>query len=696
MKHAPAGHEKFKYDGLSRMVEAKNFDPFGNVLGTVGLTYDMLSRVTAETQNGRTISKGYDGVGSVTKRTYPSGRVVDNAYDGLNRLTGIQQTPTAEGIIETIFGADTTNILNAAYIGKDRPSQFTFGNNTKTEFAYDNLKRLTSLRTLNSEPVNPEQIAGFAYGYDKAGNRLYEQHLHNDGIANVFSYDSLYRLVSAKNQVPSPTTEIANPGSMPFSVSNQWTLDGVDNGLEKRPPPPLVGGGEGGVDRVQQFNPNEVNAYTNVDGQPYVYDESGNLVDDGVHTYTYNYRNLLTRVVDKATNREVAAYGYDALGRRIFKTVDGQMTRYIFEGIHIIAEVAPDDFIAKEFIYGSTSLPTSGNSIDDPIAFFSNLELRTQNLERLYYYHTDALGSVVALTDADGAIAESYKYGAYGEVEIQDASGALLEDSAAGNPFLYTGQMYDAETGFYYYKARYYHPTLGRFLQRDPLGYVDGYNLYSYVNNNPLNWIDPLGFAKNKSDGQQISMTGNVDELLGTDPRPGQVYLFTHGRAGPITKHIAVETEPDFLTWERQVYSADETGTYMKPLRVALRYRSGEIYYPNQSFDIQKLTQYAEQNKGIPYDYANLANVVNSPYLDNPTKEICSSAVASCLSAAGVKFQNHGFQITPGELAHDPALTKIGEFKYGGWGVDREGLQNFVNEHFQTPVDFIPPPMGGI
>ncbi|OGQ06140.1 MAG: hypothetical protein A3F82_04675 [Deltaproteobacteria bacterium RIFCSPLOWO2_12_FULL_44_12] len=518
MKHAPAGHEKFKYDGLSRMVEAKNFDPFGNVLGTVGLTYDMLSRVTAETQNGRTISKGYDGVGSVTKRTYPSGRVVDNAYDGLNRLTGIQQTPTAEGIIETIFGADTTNILNAAYIGKDRPSQFTFGNNTKTEFAYDNLKRLTSLRTLNSEPVNPEQIAGFAYGYDKAGNRLYEQHLHNDGIANVFSYDSLYRLVSAKNQVPSPTTEIANPGSMPFSVSNQWTLDGVDNWLEKRTTLPLVGGGEGGVDRVQQFNPNEVNAYTNVDGQPYVYDESGNLVDDGVHTYTYNYRNLLTRVVDKATNREVAAYGYDALGRRIFKTVDGQMTRYIFEGIHIIAEVAPDDFIAKEFIYGSTSLTTSGNSIDDPIAFFSNLELRTQNLERLYYYHTDALGSVVALTDADGAIAESYKYGAYGEVEIQDASGALLEDSAAGNPFLYTGQMYDAETGFYYYKARYYHPTLGRFLQRDPLGYVDGYNLYSYVNNNPLNWVDPMGFGKEKEfwgrtyDKIQDYIQGNIEE----------------------------------------------------------------------------------------------------------------------------------------------------------------------------------------
>ncbi|OGQ06143.1 MAG: hypothetical protein A2979_06195 [Deltaproteobacteria bacterium RIFCSPLOWO2_01_FULL_45_74] len=700
LRGSPAGRETFAYDALSRMISAQNADPFGDVIGNVAFGYDSLSRVVSESINSRSITKEYDGVGNVTKRTYPSGRVVDSAYDSLNRLTAIQQTPTASGILETIFGADTVNILNAAYIGKDRPQSFTFGNNTKTEFAYDSLKRLTSL---NLE-LRTQNLERFSYGYDKSGNRLFETRTSNlePRTSNVFSYDSLYRLVSAKNQVPSPTAEIANPGSMPFSVSNQWTLDGVDNWLEKVRTVASDSLGTSNIELRTQFTPNEVNAYTNVDGTPYIYDENGNLIDDVVHTYQYNYRNLLTRIVSKVDGTEVASYGYDALGRRIFKTVDGQtsgersrtMTRYVYEGVHIVAEINSDDSIAKEFIYGSTSLTTSGNSIDDPIVMLTqNLELRTWNA---FYYHTDGLGSVVSLTDSEGQITETYKYGAYGEVEIYDGGGALLEDSAAGNPFLYTGQMYDAETGFYYYKARYYHPTLGRFLQRDPLGYIDGYNLYSYVNNNPLNWIDPLGFAKNKSDGQQISMTGNVDELLGTDPRPGQVYLFTHGGAGPITKHIAVETEPDFLTWERQVYSADETGTYMKPLRVALRYRSGEIYYPNQSFDIQKLTQYAEQNKGIPYDYANLANVVNSPYLDNPTKEICSSAVASCLSAAGVKFQNHGFQITPGELAHDPALTKIGEFKYGGWGVDREGLQNFVNEHFQTPVDFIPPPMGGI
>src|SRR3989344_885711 len=504
------------------MISAQNADPFGDVIGNVAFGYDSLSRVVSESINSRSITKEYDGVGNVTKRTYPSGRVVDSAYDSLNRLTAIQQTPTASGILETIFGADTVNILNAAYIGKDRPQSFTFGNNTKTEFAYDSLKRLTSL---NLE-LRTQNLERFSYGYDKSGNRLFETRTSNlePRTSNVFSYDSLYRLVSAKNQVPSPTAEIANPGSMPFSVSNQWTLDGVDNWLEKVRTVASDSLGTSNIELRTQFTPNEVNAYTNVDGTPYIYDENGNLIDDVVHTYQYNYRNLLTRIVSKVDGTEVASYGYDALGRRIFKTVDGQtsgersrtMTRYVYEGVHIVAEINSDDSIAKEFIYGSTSLTTSGNSIDDPIVMLTqNLELRTWNA---FYYHTDGLGSVVSLTDSEGQITETYKYGAYGEVEIYDGGGALLEDSAAGNPFLYTGQMYDAETGFYYYKARYYHPTLGRFLQRDPLGYVDGYNLYSYVNNNPLNWVDPMGFGKEKEfwgrtyDKIQDYIQGNIEE----------------------------------------------------------------------------------------------------------------------------------------------------------------------------------------
>lgn len=187
-----------------------------------------------------------------------------------------------------------------------------------------------------------------------------------------------------------------------------------------------------------------------------------------------------------APDREIVSYGYDPLGRRISKTIGGQITRYVYEGMHLVAEVAPNNAIQVEYLYG--------NSIDNPIAMVS---LRgAGGDEAIYYYHKDGLGSTAALTDKNGAVVERYKYGPYGEPEITDANGVLLEESALGNNHLYTGQIYDPETGFYYYKARYYSPTLGRFLQRDPLGYVDGSNLYAYVNNNPLNWIDPLGLDK--------------------------------------------------------------------------------------------------------------------------------------------------------------------------------------------------------
>ncbi|MEK7281247.1 MAG: RHS repeat-associated core domain-containing protein, partial [Chloroflexota bacterium] len=92
--------------------------------------------------------------------------------------------------------------------------------------------------------------------------------------------------------------------------------------------------------------------------------------------------------------------------------------------------------------------------------------------------------------------AERYAYDVYGTPRITDAGGTVLSQSALGNRFLFTGREYDQETGLYHYRARAYDPKLGRFLQRDPVGYVAGLNLYTYVGNSPMNWLDPLGLEK--------------------------------------------------------------------------------------------------------------------------------------------------------------------------------------------------------
>ena len=107
---------------------------------------------------------------------------------------------------------------------------------------------------------------------------------------------------------------------------------------------------------------------------------------------------------------------------------------------------------------------------------------------KAYYYHFDGLGSVVDLSNSNGDSCQSYEYSAYGQVAASDPNFLT-------NPYMFTGRRFDIETGLYYYRARYYNPHIGRFMQTDPVGYADGINWYLYCGNNPLGMVDPSGRA---------------------------------------------------------------------------------------------------------------------------------------------------------------------------------------------------------
>jgi RHS repeat-associated protein len=205
----------------------------------------------------------------------------------------------------------------------------------------------------------------------------------------------------------------------------------------------------------------------------------------------YDHENRLTLVRDQSDNF-IVSYGYDWMGRRAYKVYDDVVTWYVYDGAHIIAEYE-DGVLARKYVYGP--------GIDNPVC----ITRVTESANYMYYYHPDALGSIVALSDDDGEVVEAYSYGPFGEPKVHTEAGIdgkwLTSDdtisqypvSAFDNCWMFTGRQWDYESGLYYYRARMYHPTIGRFMQTDPIGIAGGINIYAYCLNNPVNWVDPWG-----------------------------------------------------------------------------------------------------------------------------------------------------------------------------------------------------------
>ena len=184
--------------------------------------------------------------------------------------------------------------------------------------------------------------------------------------------------------------------------------------------------------------------------------------------YIYDIENKLVQVQKAGM---LAQYAYDALGRRMSKTVNGSATHYRYDGENLILEMNGNDSVVADYTFGA--------GIDNPLEMNRN--------GNNYYYVKDGLGSVTALTNDAGSVVHEYRYAVFGKIVSE--SGDAVE-----NPFTYTSREYDKETGNYYYRARYYDPQIGRFICEDPKGLKAGdYNLYRYVFNSVINVNDPLG-----------------------------------------------------------------------------------------------------------------------------------------------------------------------------------------------------------
>ena len=250
------------------------------------------------------------------------------------------------------------------------------------------------------------------------------------------------------------------------------------------------------------YTTNTLNQYTAVGGTSRTHDANGNLTDDGTLKFTYDYKNQIVEIRKKSDNSVVAEYKYDPLGRRVEKNVTGTgVERYVLCTIdsgnalgnlgNVMATYDGSGNWKQSFVHNGDVDDIVMLEQKDVLDFDSdgNTTERTRS-----YYHQNALGSVMEITDANEATVASYRYTPYGQMTIT-RNGQTQATDPLGQHWGFTGRMSDEESGLWYYRARYYHAIRGRMLQRDPAGYEMGPSLYAYVNENPTTITDPSGLG---------------------------------------------------------------------------------------------------------------------------------------------------------------------------------------------------------
>jgi RHS repeat-associated protein len=249
----------------------------------------------------------------------------------------------------------------------------------------------------------------------------------------------------------------------------------------------------------------KLNQYASFDKWGLSYDKKGNTIQKGTLQLAYDYRNQLVSATDGTSNTQVEMK-YDVMGRRIQKAVmagsQPKIENYYHSGHQVIEVRDENDQLLRQYIYG--------NGIDEII----RMDKYEGDAVTSYYYHTDANGSVTAITDSDGQLVERVTYDIYGMPTFWDAAGNLIPKSSIGNNILFHGREYDYEMNLYYFRARYYDPIMGRFLSTDPMGYADSMNLYQGFNMNPFNFGDPWGLSLKLSRSEMQQFESNLTDIL--------------------------------------------------------------------------------------------------------------------------------------------------------------------------------------